>query len=130
MSFPQYRQKIRDFIAGDSFRIERTVLDLPDAATVSKAWFTVKANAEALDAAAVLLLTISTTLTSSGQITDAGTTSGTASLRFLLTGTQTLLIVPGTVYVWDIQILLADGGLFTPCKGTIEAEQQVTIATS
>lgn len=130
MSAPQYRQRIRDFVCGDSLRVERTILSLPTGLTVSKAWFTVKADATALDAAAIVQLSITSTLTSSGQITDVGTTSGDGALRFTLTPAQTLLLTPEQVYVFDVQVLLSDGGIYTPVIGTIVGEQQVTIATS
>ena len=64
-----------------------------------------------------------------GQITDTGA-DGTGAVRFTLSGTQTLLMTPGITYYWDCQIILSDGGLYTPCKGTIVGIQQVTIATT
>ncbi len=130
MSAPAYRQRIRDFVCGDSLRVERTILSLPTGLTVSKAWLTIKSEATDLDAAAIVQLSITSTLTSAGQITDVGTTSGDGAVRFTLLPAQTLLLTPEQVYVWDIQILLSDGGIYTPGMGTIVGEQQVTIATS
>ncbi len=130
MTAPQYRQRILDFVCGDSLRVERTILGLPTGLTLTKAWFTVKATETDADAAAMFQLSITTTLTSAGQITDAGTTSGEGTVRFTATPAQTLLLTPDQVYAWDVQILLSDTGIYTPCKGTIMGEQQVTIATS
>jgi len=130
MTAPQFRQRIKDFMCGDSLRVERTILSLPTGLTVSKAWLTIKADATDLDAAALVQLSITSTLTSSGQITDVGTTSGDGALRFTLTPAQTLLLTPEQVYVWDCQVLLSDGGIYTPCAGSIVGEQQITIATS
>jgi hypothetical protein len=130
MTAPQFRQRIRDFVCGDSLRIERTILSLPTGLTVSKAWLTIKTLATDLDAAATLQLSITSTLSSAGQITDVGTTSGDGALRFTLTPAQTLLLTPEQEYVFDVQVLLSDGGIYTPVKGTIEGLQQITIATS
>ena len=83
-----------------------------------------------LDAAALLQLSVTSTLSASGQITDTGSRSGRGEVRFTLTSVQTLLLQPGTVYVWDMQVQLSDGALYTPCKGTIVGEAQITRATS
>ncbi len=129
MSLPQYRQKIRDFVCGDSLRIDRTVRGIPSTLTITKSWFTVKTNATDVDASAVLQLSVTSTLTSSGQVTDTGS-DGTGAVRFTVAPSQTLLLTPGFSYYFDIQILLSDSGLYTISKGSIKGLQQITIATS
>ena len=129
MSLPQYRQKIRDFVCGDSLRIDRTVRGIPSTLTITKSWFTVKTNATDVDASAVLQLSVTSTLTSSGQVTDTGS-DGTGAVRFTVAPSQTLLLTPNISYYFDIQILLSDSGLYTISKGSIKGLQQITIATA
>ena len=129
MSLPQYRQKIRDFVAGDSLRIDRTVRGIPSGVTISKGYITIKTNQTDVDASAVLQLSITSTLSASGQITDTGA-DGTGAVRFTLSPANTLLLTPGTSYFFDIELIMSDAGIFTISKGTIKGLQQITIATS
>ena len=129
MSLPQYQQKIRNFVCGDSLAVERTIRGVPTGLTISKAYMTIKGTATDADASAVVQVSITSTLTSAGQITDTGA-DGTGAVRFTLTPAQTLLLTPEQAYAFDVQIVLSDSGLYTPCKGTMKGLQQVTIATT
>lgn len=129
VSLPQYRQRIANFVCGDSLRIDRTVRGIPSGVTISKSYFTVKTNQTDVDASAVLQLSVTSTLTSSGQVTDTGS-DGTGAVRFTLSPANTLLLTPSTSYYFDIQLVLSDSGLYTISKGTIKGLQQITIATS
>ena len=123
------RQKIRDVVCGDALAIERTISGVPAGLTITKAWLTIKATITDLDADALLQLTVTSVLASTGQITDTGAT-GVAVVRFTLSGAQTLLVPPEASYPFDVQVQTSDGALYTACKGTIRLEQQVTIATT
>jgi hypothetical protein len=129
VTLAQYNQHIKNFICGDSLRIERTLLGIPSGTTISKAYLTIKTTATDVDASAIVQLSITSTSTASGQITDTGA-DGTGAVRFTLSNTQTLLLTPDTPYYFDVQTILSDGGIYTPCKGTIEGLQQITIATT
>mgnify|MGYP001560372814 CR=1 FL=1 len=129
MSLPQYRQRIRDFVCGDSLRIDRTVRGVPSGVTISKSYLTIKTNQTDIDASAVLQLSVTSTLTSSGQVTDTGA-DGTGAVRFTLSPANTLLLTPSTSYYFDIELIMSDAGIFTISKGTIKGLQQITIATS
>ena len=129
MSIPQYRQKIKDFVCGDSLIVQRTVRRIPSGLTIAKAYMTVKTNEADVDGSALFQLSITSTSTSSGQITDTGA-DGTGTVRFTLSRTQTIALTPGTNYYFDIQIIASDGGLYTISKGRMVGLREITIAST
>ena len=128
MALTQLRQKIEDFVCGDALAVERTIAGIPTGLTLTTARFTIKAVATNLDAAATLQLTITSALTSSGQITNTGS-SGTGAVRFTLSGAQTVLLTPEREYAFDIQVNTSDGAPYTPCKGKMKGEREITITS-
>jgi hypothetical protein len=129
VALAQYRQKIKDFVCGDSLIVQRTIRRIPSGLTLTKSWLTVKDVVTDLDADAIFQKTITATLSSAGQITDTGS-DGVGTVRFTLSHAETILLTPGVSYFFDIQVVLSDGGLFTVSKGTIKGLQEITIATS
>jgi hypothetical protein len=110
--------------------ILRTVKRVPLTNPITKAWLTVKDAEASSDGNAVLQLIITTALTGQGQITDDGHSTGIGKLSFLPTEAQDIKIAPGQAFVYDIQVLLQDGTLFTGEKGKWLLEAAVTAAVS
>lgn len=123
---------IRNYAAGDTVRIPRTVTKIAAGRTVVKAWLTVKA-AEGDADPGLLQLVIDSSLAAVGQITDAGTTQAdgtvTATLYFVLQSSATAALGAGTTAVYDIQLKLDDGSIGTTEKGDILFEKGITDAT-
>lgn len=96
--------KIENVVIGDAFRIQRTYTSLPTGVTIEKAWLTVKAGENDLDAAALFQKSITVNPSASGQITDADTTSGDLAMFFDLVEADTQNANPGQPYLYDVQI--------------------------
>lgn len=119
---------ISGYVVGDNLEVRRTVTDLPDGIVV--AWLTVKQHARKDDDAAALSKTITTSdVPGTGQITIAGGVGVAGALRFDLTQDDTLALGSRT-WVYDIQIKLDDGTVFTPEIGTLELTSDVTRSTT
>jgi len=126
---PNLSDIIDNYVAGDDRCIIREITGIPTGNTVTNAWFTVRDLEDFSGSTVIVQLTITTTATSQGQITDDGAGDGIATVRLELTGAQTRLI--GIVgFPFDIQIKLDDARINTPVAGTIRAEQEVTQVTS
>lgn len=126
---PRLNEQITGYVAGDSLTLPFSVPNMPAGRTLTKAWFTVKIAKTDADVAAVLQLTITTALTSQGQITDAtGVAAG--ALTFTATAAQTAAIGADTPRYYDVQIKDDLGQIATIEGGTITFEQGVTAATS
>ncbi len=117
-------------VAGDTFELHRIYTGLTSGATISKAYWTVKAVATDTDAAAKYQISITSTSTSSGQIIDGTTNGGSIELAFIASATQTLTLTPGQDYVYDVQVIDSNGGIYTLELGTICPQQGVTAATT
>lgn len=122
------------FVAGDTWRLNRTPKNVTTAgegnATVTTVYWTVKADPTQPDASAIFQRTITTSLTSSGQITDANPADGQFSFYVIALKTQTILLTPGVEYYYDLQAITSTGGVYTLETGTIVAQQGVTTASS
>lgn len=112
-------QKIEPIVIGDDFTVERTYIDVPTGVTITKAWLTVKASDRQIDAAALMQLDITTSLTANGQITDADTTDGTISMVFKLPRAKTALAQPNIPYGYDVQVKASDGLIHTMELGSM-----------
>lgn len=129
-----YAGRLRDsdgneIVRGNDFDVIRTITDVPEGTTLTKAWLTIKQYETQLDAEAVLQKVITSVLTPGvGQITDTGADE-TASVIFQLTNANTLLLT-AYMYFYDIKVLTASGVLRTVEKGTILPQNQITLATS
>ncbi len=120
--------EITGFVAGDDLEIRRTVTGLP--AAIEIAWLTVKRYAGEPDAEARFQKRITTTdAPSTGQIVEAGGPGADGDLRFDLTGTDTAGL-GSKRHVYDIQIKLVTGMVYTIEKGTIQLTADVTKSTT
>jgi hypothetical protein len=122
---------INDIVEGDNYDIRRTITNIPSGQTLTQAWLTVKSSLADPDVNAIVQLSITTSLTSAGQITDDGADQ-TGALIFTLTGPQTRAIgdQSPTLLSFDIQLLTSTGKIYTLEIGTISALQDVTLSTS
>ena len=117
-------------VAEDTWELHRTYTGLTSGATISKAYWTVKANATDTDANAKFQVSVTGTSTSSGQIIDGTTNGGSVELAFIATHTQTATLTPGQEYVYDVQVIDSNGQLYTLEIGTLCPQQGVTAATT
>lgn len=122
--------KIKDVALGDDFRIQRIYTSLPTGLTISKAWLTVKRSDRDLDASALFQREITTSGTSSGQITDADTTGGSIAMFFEIVPANTAAAKPNIEYVYDVQVKTSGGQIHTLEKGKISFIRGVTDAVS
>lgn len=125
--------KIQEVAIGDDFRIQRTYTSLPTGITITKAWLTVKRSERDTDANALFpSKVITTSLNSSGQITDADTTGGSIAMFFDLAKTDTgaVNVLPNIPYIYDVQVKVSDGAIHTLEKGTIAFIRGVTDAAT
>ena len=117
-------------VAGDTWELHRTYTGLTSGATISKAYWTVKASATDTDANAKFQVSVTSTSTAAGQIIDGTTNGGSVELAFIATHTQTLTLTPGQEYVYDVQVIDSNGQLYTLEIGTLCPQQGVTAATT
>jgi hypothetical protein len=119
---------ITGYVVGDDLEIRRTVTELPDA--IATAWLTVKQHSRQLDDDAVLEKEITESdVPGTGQIEVEGGVGIDGTLRFDLTATDTTLLGTKT-WVYDIQIKLDNGKIYTPEVGTLTLTLDVRRATS
>lgn len=117
-------------VAGDTWELHRTYTGLTSGATISKAYWTVKASATDTDANAKFQISITSTSTSAGQIIDGITNGGSVEMAFIATFTQTAALTPGQQYDYDVQVIDSNGQLYTLEIGTLCPQQGVTAATT
>ena len=122
-------QDIRGVVAGDDVRVNVTITSISTGLTISKAWLTVKSNPSDADASALVQAAITTSATSTGQITDTGA-DGTAGMYFILANTSTDDAEEDYGYSYDVQLKMSDGSLYTPLVGRMFFTQSITDATS
>jgi hypothetical protein len=124
-SMPEMNASISDLVAGDSRSIRALLTDLPYGDHVIETWLTIKDSIEDLDTAAIIQKNIvPTSSILDGQIKQ--TDDCFAECIFNLRPIETILLDPGTTYLFDIQIRSMQGAIYTPVKGTIETIQGVT----
>lgn len=121
---------IYKLVAGDTWKLIRTYTGLQTGVTISKVYWTVKADPAQADAAAMFQKTITTAATASGQITDASTADGTITLNVIAAKSETVQLTPGQEYYYDLQGITTDGAVYTFETGTITPAQGVTTASS
>lgn len=118
------------FVAGDTWRINRTYTNTSNAGTIATMYWTVKTDPTLPDASAIFQRVITAGQAASGQITDANAADGSITLHFIALKTQTALLVPGQEYYYDVQGVTSTGAVYTFETGTIVAQQGVTTADS
>lgn len=121
--------RIKLKIGGDR-SVLRYVNNLPPSGSVTKAWLTVKNNITDADGSAVFQLSITSTITTAGQILDSGATSGVAQIVFNVLAAQTNLLVEGQKYDYDIQVHYNTGTNDQIEEGTVYASTRITQAIS
>jgi hypothetical protein len=123
------RTLIDDITVGTDKTLARTLIGVPSGFLLLQAWFTVKDNPTRTDAEAVLQKIITSGLSLAGQITDTGT-SGVGAMQFELYPTDTLLLTPGQIWLFDIRIKLNSGRVYPGEEGVILTRDRITRATS
>ena len=124
---PDFESTIKNFVAGDTLQITRTITNVPTGASLTKAWFTVKSRRTDPDSEAIIRKEVTTTdAPGTGQITDDGAGDESAAVRFDLTSTDTAKLLKGVGYSYDIQVLTDGSAVYTPEIGIITAKLGVT----
>lgn len=119
---------ITGYVVGDNLEIRRAVTELP--AALETAWLTIKRHAREPDSAAVVAKVISTgDNPGTGHITIAGGVGVEGALRFDLTPTDTTALGAAS-WVYDIQVKLTNGTVYTPEVGTVDLTADVTRSTT
>lgn len=125
---PDLDASITGYVAGDDLVIRRTITSLPDA--IAAAWITLKHRAGQPDDDAVIQKMISETeVLGVGHIEDDGGLGVNGILRFDFAQADTLAMKTAE-YVYDIQIKLDNGAVYTVEKGTIQLTAGVTDSTT
>ena len=96
-----------------------SILDL----TGAKLWFTIKTASTVADGSATLQLSSP----ASGIVLSGTPTDGTATMT--MTAVQTAALTPQS-YVYDIQVKLSSGTIWTLASGTLTVNSDITQATS
>lgn len=117
--------KIKNKVRGDDIPVIRRYVDLPEGDNVVKARMTVKTSTASPDPG-VFQLTITTSAQSSGVINDGITPE--VLLTFVISKSNSLLMLSTTTYIYDIQVETTSGRTYTCEKGTIKLDEQVTQA--
>ena len=119
---------ITGYVVGDNLEIRRAVTELP--AALEAAWLTIKRHAREPDLAAVVAKVISTgDNPGTGHITIAGGVDVDGALRFDLTPTDTTALGAAS-WVYDIQVKLTNGTVYTPEVGRVDLTADVTRSTT
>ena len=95
-----------------------TVTNVPVGATISDAWFTVRA--EPSDPAHLMQLAITATQTSAGVITDTDPNDGLATLRFDIADTdiETAKLLAGIRYRYDVWVKASNAAEWQAFRGS------------
>lgn len=120
---------LKPIVRGDTRKIQRTFTGLPAGETIAKAWLTVKSTPAVSDPG-LFQVEITTTATSSGQITDATSSDGQIGMYFIISGTNSALATGGAEYLYDIQVKTSTDTIHTLVMGTVTFYDGVTAATS
>ena len=119
---------ITGYVVGDNLEVRRTVTELP--AALETAWLTIKRHAREPDTDAVVAKVIEIADNpGNGQITEAGGVGVDGALRFDLTQIDTTAL-GAAAWVYDIQVKLTNGTVYTPEIGTVDLTADVTRSTT
>ena len=118
---------IQGFAAGDDVDITRTVTGVPATQTLTLAWLTLKTNVADVDPGLLQKAITSSPSAGVGQITDIGA-SGTGTVLFQLTGTNTLALPSGTKIYYDVKVKTSAGKIYTVEQGRYYATPRITTA--
>lgn len=121
-----------NFFQGDDLQVQRDISNVEATDPIAKAWLTIKRTQNQPDPGPLQKI-VTTSATPSGQVVQDGSVSngdGKASLYFALTGTETAALGSLWDYWYDIQVLTGSGKRYTPEKGRVRFDLDVTKATA
>jgi len=132
---PNYTATIESLVCGDFRQVPFQITNIPNGATVSKCWMTVKSDANDDDINAIFQKSITTVLDlDEGHVTNDGSIGNVCTGFFNLLSADTILITPQTPMYYDIQILMTMTDLSTrietPEIGIITTIDGITDAVS
>lgn len=126
--------QIGDFAQGDDLTIERTIAGVPVGASITDAWFMVKAKEADADAAALIGKHVTAAATADGQVLDGGSTAvdGTraGAIVFAVTPSETAALAARRPHHYAIKAKLSTGELAQVESGEITALPGLIAATS
>lgn len=130
---PDLNSRIENLVEGDSLQVRRTInradSGYASGVVIVRAWFTCKVKRSDPDVSALFQKDISTTnVPGTGQIENNGAGDADFVVRFDLVPTNTILI-GRLLRHYDIQVKTASGDPYTPERGRINTEEQVTITS-
>lgn len=121
---------ITRLVAGDTWKLIRTYTGLQTGTTITKVYWTVKNDPSDADNSALFQKSITSSLASTGQITDASSSDGTIAFNIIAAAANTETLTPGQEYYYDLQGIGSDGAVYTFETGSIIPAQGVTTASS
>jgi hypothetical protein len=80
--------------------------------TISKAFLKVKTSGGASDASALISKTVTSSATSSGQITNTGDAFGKGAFYFIIDELDADAMTVGTIYTYAIKLKMSDGNYY------------------
>lgn len=123
-------QRITSLVAGDTWPFYMAYNISTSGITFSKIYLTIKNDPTDADGSALVQKSITTSATTSGQITDATTTGGSIAFNIYVAKVESVLLTPGEDYYYDFQGIGSDGAVYTFETGIITPAQGVTAASS
>lgn len=121
---PNLAAIIDGFVKGDDLDIIRTISNIPATQIIDDAFLTVRSTN--LNTVIFKKHITAVDVPGTGQITDTGG-DGEGAVKFQLTNADTVLLVVGTLFPYDIEIITDAGKRYTPEVGTISASLEVTL---
>lgn len=112
--------------SGSAISIRRSVPIIQGTGTADKCWLTIKSNITHSDAQAVVKKSITTTSSTSGQITDNGA-SGSAVFQFEINATDAIKLEGGKTYYFDIWLKTSLKDPSRVDNGVVIVERAVTL---
>lgn len=98
---------IDDFTVGDTYKLNRTIPNVPNGQLVTDAYLTVKASTTDNDASAMFALHITTDETTHGMVANYDDES--ATLSFIVLPADSAMMYGSETYLYDIHITLDSG---------------------
>lgn len=114
---------IDDFTIGDTYKLSRTIEQVPDGQLITDAYWTVKAAATDTDAEAMFALHITSESSTSGQVTNYDDES--AQLEFIALPEDSVMMDGVETYLYDIHITLDSGEKYALEIGKLFTGQKV-----
>jgi hypothetical protein len=116
--------KIKDLVVGSPYEIQRRVTGVPAGGELQNSNLIIKLKEETSDGDAILNIAISEVSGASGHISDNGSQSGVANLKFSLTSVNTGLLQAKKTYYYKITVFTDYAGSSTIEEGELEPLEQ------